>query len=66
LSGALLFDEKIRQHAALFWFGLQDDEICQIFFTPAVLQRTIVDFPAFLEPGLADKTVGCAQTTHPD
>jgi hypothetical protein len=24
LAGALLFDEKICQSAALFWFGLQD------------------------------------------
>jgi hypothetical protein len=29
LAGALSFDEKIRQSAALFWFGLQNDE----FFT---------------------------------
>jgi hypothetical protein len=24
LAGALLFDEKIRQSGALFWFGLRD------------------------------------------
>jgi hypothetical protein len=24
LAGALLFEEKIRQSAALFWFGLRD------------------------------------------
>jgi hypothetical protein len=24
MAGALLFDEKIRQSAALFWFGLRD------------------------------------------
>jgi hypothetical protein len=24
MAGALLFDEKIRQSAALFWFGLWD------------------------------------------
>jgi hypothetical protein len=24
LAGALLFDEKIRQNAAQFWFGLRD------------------------------------------
>jgi hypothetical protein len=23
LAGGLLFDEKVRQSAALFWFGLQ-------------------------------------------
>jgi hypothetical protein len=27
LAGALLFDEKILQSAALFWFGLRNDEI---------------------------------------
>jgi hypothetical protein len=27
LAGALLFDEKIRQSAALFWIGLRDVEI---------------------------------------
>jgi hypothetical protein len=27
LAGALLFDEKIRQRADLFWFGLQNVEI---------------------------------------
>jgi hypothetical protein len=29
LAGALLFDEKIRQCAALFWFGLRDVGILQ-------------------------------------
>jgi hypothetical protein len=29
LAGALLFDEKIRQSAALFWFGLRDVGILQ-------------------------------------
>jgi hypothetical protein len=27
LAGVLQFDEKIRQSAALFWFGLRDVEI---------------------------------------
>jgi hypothetical protein len=27
LAGTLLFDEKIRQSAALFWFGLRDVRI---------------------------------------
>jgi hypothetical protein len=27
LAGALSFDEKIRQSAALFWFGLRNDGI---------------------------------------
>jgi hypothetical protein len=30
-AGTLLFDEKIRQSAALFWFGLGDVGILQIF-----------------------------------
>jgi hypothetical protein len=38
LAGALLFDEKIRQSAALFWFGLQD---VGILYSGAVTYRTI-------------------------
>jgi hypothetical protein len=38
LAGALLFDDKIRQSAALFWFGLQD---VGILYSRAVIQRTI-------------------------
>jgi hypothetical protein len=38
LAGALLFDEKIRQSAALFWFGLRDVEIP---YSRAIIQRTI-------------------------
>jgi hypothetical protein len=55
LAGALSFDEKIRQSAALFWFGLRDDEILQIFYSLAVIQRTIDASPAFMECGLAKK-----------
>jgi hypothetical protein len=44
-------DEKIRQRAALFWFGLRD---VGLFYSRAVVQRTIVDFPAFLEYGSAE------------
>ncbi len=29
------------------WFGLQDVGILQIFYSRALIQRTIVDFPAF-------------------
>jgi hypothetical protein len=46
LAGALLFDEKIRQSAALFWFGLRNDEVLHS-------QATIS--PAFMEYGLAKK-----------
>jgi hypothetical protein len=44
LAGTLSFVEKICQRAALFWFGLQD---IGIFYSQAVIQRTIVDFPVF-------------------
>ncbi len=49
MAGTLFFDEKIRR-AALFWFGLQDDGILQIFYSRAI-QRIIVDSPAFWRPG---------------
>jgi hypothetical protein len=50
LAGALfLFDEKISQSAALVWFGLRDVGILKIFFSRAVIQRTI------LEHGLAER-----------
>ncbi len=55
MPGALLFDEKIRQSDAPFWFGLRDFGILQIFYSRALIQRTIVDSPAFLETGLAEK-----------
>jgi hypothetical protein len=54
LAGALLFDEKI---IPLFWF-------VQIFFSQAVIQRTIVDFLAFLETGLAQKISVCVHTNR--
>jgi hypothetical protein len=53
LAGALLFDEKIRQSAALFWFGLRVLE----FFAHSHNPKTIVVSPAFLEHGLAEKIV---------
>jgi hypothetical protein len=52
LAGALLFDEKILQSAALFWFGLLNDEI---FYLQAAIHRTIDASPAFMEFGLAKK-----------
>jgi hypothetical protein len=54
LAGALLFDEKIclGQSASLFWFGLQD---VGILYSQAVIQRTIVVSPAFLEHSSAEK-----------
>jgi hypothetical protein len=59
-AGTLLFDEKIRQSAALFWFGLRDVEILQIFYSRALIQRTIVDSHTFLEHDLAEKITVCA------
>jgi hypothetical protein len=53
LAGALSFDEKIRQSAALFWFGLRNDGI--FFYMQAAIQRTIDVSPAFMEYGLAKK-----------
>jgi hypothetical protein len=53
LTGALLFDEKIRQNVAIFWFGLRDVGILN---SPAVIQRTIGVSPAFSEHSLAEKT----------
>jgi hypothetical protein len=38
LAGTLLFDEKIRQNAALFWVGLWD---VGILYSQVVVQRTI-------------------------
>jgi hypothetical protein len=52
LAGNLLFDEKIRQSAALFWFGLQD---VGIIYSQAVIQRTIDVSTAFLEHGSVEK-----------
>jgi hypothetical protein len=48
LAGSLLFNEIICQSAALF-FGLE----LKIFYSWVVLQKRIVDSPAFLEPCLA-------------
>jgi hypothetical protein len=58
LAGALTSDEKIRQSDALC--GMQ--EFLQIFFSQAVIQRPIVDFPAFLETGLVEKIPVCDHT----
>jgi hypothetical protein len=52
LAGTLLFDEKIRQRAALFWFGLQNDEVLH---SQAAIQRKIYVTPEFSEHGSAKK-----------
>jgi hypothetical protein len=45
LAGALLFDKKIRQSDALFWFVLWD---VGILYSRAVIQRTINVSPALV------------------
>ncbi len=52
LAGALSFDEKTRQSAALFQFGLRN---VVIFYIQAAIQRTIDASPVFMEYGLAKK-----------
>jgi hypothetical protein len=52
LAGALSFDEKIRQSAALFWFGLRN---AGRFYMQAAIQRKIDASPGFMEYGLAKK-----------
>jgi hypothetical protein len=52
LAGALSFDEKIRQSAALVWFGLRD---VGIPYSRAIIQKTNDVSPAFLEHGSAEK-----------
>jgi hypothetical protein len=64
LAVALLFVEKICQSAALFWFELRIVGFLQIFYSQAVIPRTIVDSPAFLEHGLVEKIAVCAHITR--
>jgi hypothetical protein len=52
LAGTLLFDEKICQNAALFWFGLRD---VGILYSRAIIQRTIDVSSTFLEHGSVEK-----------
>jgi hypothetical protein len=61
LAGACLYDEKICQNVAQFWFGLRD---VGILYSQAAIQRPIVDFPAFQETGLAEKIAVCDHTTR--
>jgi hypothetical protein len=64
LAGALLFAEKSTK--VLHYFGLDCSmlELIQIFFSQPVIQRTIVDFPAFFGTGLAEKVSVCVHTTR--
>jgi hypothetical protein len=64
MAGTHFFDEKIRQSAALISFGFWDVGILQMFYSRAINQRTIVDFPAFVETPLVEKIAVCAHTTR--
>jgi hypothetical protein len=63
LAGTLLFDEKIRQSVALFVWDYGMLEFLPLFFPQAVIQRTTVDFPAFLETGFCGKDSVCVHIT---
>ncbi len=59
-----LSDDKIRQSAVIFWFGLLDVGILQIFYSRVTIQRKIIDSSPFLEHGSAEKIVVSAQTNR--
>jgi hypothetical protein len=61
LAGALSFDDKICQIAALFLFGLRNDGF---FYMQAAIQRKIDVSPAFMEYGLAKKIAAGANANH--
>jgi hypothetical protein len=55
----------LKQSAkVLLYFGLDCGFVgfLKIFFSQAVIPRTIVESPAFLEHGLAEKIAVCAHT----
>jgi hypothetical protein len=62
LAGLLLFDEKISQSVALFWFELGVVRVFSNILLTSRNRRTIVDFPAFLESGLEEKIAVCDHT----
>jgi hypothetical protein len=57
---------KTNRPKVLLYFGLDCGmlEFFKYLYSRAVLQRTIVDFPAFLETGLAEKIAVCTHTTR--
>jgi hypothetical protein len=55
--------KKSAKIAALFWFGLRIVGFLQIFYSQAVIPSTIVESPALMEHGLAEKITVCAHTT---
>jgi hypothetical protein len=42
MAGALLFDEKIRQSAALFWFGLWGVDVSTTFLELGLAEKIAV------------------------
>ncbi len=63
-AGTLLFDEKIRQSAALFQFRQRTVGILQIFYLRAVLQTKCI-VPAFLGVWFGGKDCGlCIYNRH--
>jgi hypothetical protein len=63
LAGTLLFDEKIRQSVALFWFGLRDIGILYLL-VQAAIQRTMDVSLALLEHSSADHMQTGIQTSR--
>ncbi len=55
LSSYWLAHFTLMKSAALFWFGLRDVGILQLFYSWAIIQRTIVDSSTFSETGLGEK-----------
>jgi hypothetical protein len=53
-----------KSYKVLHYFSFGMLEFLQIFFAQAVIQRTIDDFPAFLETGLVEKISDCVHTTR--
>jgi hypothetical protein len=62
LAVALLFLKKSAK-VKLFFSWIADYGFLQIFCSQAVIPRTIVDNPPFLEHGSAEKNAVCAHTT---
>jgi hypothetical protein len=63
LAVTLLFVEKSAK--VLLYFGLDCGLLVfsQIFYSQAVIPRTVVESPAFLEYGSEEKIAVCAHTT---
>ncbi len=62
LAGALSFNEKIRQSAALFWFGLRNDGI---FNLRAAIQKT-VDISRIYGVRFGEKDRGLSTNREPN